>query len=229
MHRIASAVVFFGALVGFASSSAGAAEIQRSLFESENKNLVEPTNLEQISKTFPQIMHFGYAGKVLLQFDVNAAGKAENVRVIETTRDLLFDEAARKTLARFDFAPGHPLTGVHYEMSFCLKSDGVTPVFCDIRFQRVAGPERPYVDVYSVPYYADHPARKGYCGSVTVRFDVNNLGQAQNVEVVSASFPGQFEIALLRSLDRFQFEKNMAAKGIEYKVSFSLPGRCEAN
>lgn len=225
MTRAISAALIW---VGLFASAAGADEIERSLFESEHKNLVEPENLAKIAKTFPQIMEFGYAGKVLLEFDINAAGKAENVKVIATTRDLLFDEAARKTLARFEFATGAPRQSVHYEMTFCLKSDIHTPVFCDIRFKRVAGPERPYVDVYSVPYYSSHPARKGYCGTVHVRFEVDDLGQARHVEILGSTHPGQFEIALQRALARFQFEKGMAAKGIEYKVSFSLPGRCQA-
>lgn len=224
IRKLVSALAAWGAL----SHAAAAAEIERSLFESEQKNLVEPVNLEQISKTFPQIMRFGYAGKVLLAFDVNAAGRAENVEVIAATRELLFDEAARKTLARFEFAKGAPLANVNYEMSFCLESDRVTPVFCDIRYRRVAGPERPYVDVYSVPYYTHHAVRRGYCGTVHLRFDVDLLGQAQNVEVVGSTFPGQFEISLLRSLARFQFERDTPVRGIEYKVSFSLPGRCQA-
>ena len=223
IRLFASALAAWGVV-----SSAAAAEIERSLFESEHKNLVEPVNLEKISKTFPQIMEFGYAGKVLLAFDIDGAGKAVNMQVIATTRDRLFDEAARKTLARFEFEPGAPRVGVNYEMSFCLESDRVTPVFCDIRYRRVAGPERPFVDVYSVPYYTHHAVRRGYCGTVHVRFDVDALGQAQAIEVVGSTFPGQFEIALLRSLARFQFEKDAPAQGIEYKVSFSLPGRCQA-
>lgn len=214
-------------LLALTGPALGQGEVQRSLFESENKNLVEPQNLAQISKIFPMIMEFGYAGKVLLEFDIDARGRAQNARVIAATRPLMFDTAAMKILDKFEFAEGRPMEGVHYEMSFCLKSDRVTPVFCDIRFQRVAGPERPFVVVYSTPYYASHAARKGYCGWVRVGFNVDALGQAQDIRVLESSTPGQFEISLRRSLERFQFEKDRPAEGIEYKVWFGLPGRCE--
>lgn len=223
IRTFVSAAVF----LAFGSTALAQGEVERSLFESENKNLVEPENLTQISKIFPMIMEFGYAGKVLLEFDINADGKAQNTQVIAATRPVMFDTAAMKILDKFKFAEGRPMEGVHYEMSFCLKSDRVTPVFCDIRFKRVAGPERPFVIVYSTPYYASHAARKGYCGWVRVGFNVDALGQAQDIRVLESSKPGQFEISLRRSLERFQFEKNTPAEGIEYRVSFGLPGRCE--
>lgn len=198
----------------------------RSLFEDQPGNQVEPINLDKIARVFPEVMEYGYSGKVLLEFDIDAGGSATNVRVIDSTRKIIFDKSARDLLKRFRFEAGNPIENARYEIGFCLQSDQVTPVFCNILYERVGGPERPFVTVYSMPYYTWYQVKKSICGTVTVRFDVDAKGKIKNEKFVSASRPGQFEIGLKRALERFKFEKGMPARGIEYKVTYDLPGRC---
>lgn len=204
------------------------AQNDTSLFENQSKNQFEPLNLAKITKVFPQIMRYGYAGKVLVRFDLNAAGVPHNIQIIETTRETIFDGAAEKLMRKFRFAPGPMRQGLLYEITFCLMGDRITPVLCDIQFERVAGPADPRVTVYSIPYYNSYAVKKAICGAVWVRFDVDAAGRIQNLVILSSSRPGQFEISLKRSLARFRFEKDDPARGIEYKISFSLPGRCRA-
>ncbi len=199
-----------------------------SLFENQNVNEVEPVNLAKITKIFPQIMHYGYAGKVLVTFDIDLSGVPHNIRIVEATRKVIFDGAAEKLVNKFRFEPGHARRAVPYEVTFCLKSDRITPVLCDIQFERIGGPADPKVTVYSIPYYNTYAVKKGICGNVVVRFNVDKAGLVQKPRIVSASRPGQFEISLKRSLARFRFERGNPQKGIEYKVSFSLPGGCKA-
>jgi len=218
--------VFFLPLLVAATPGFGGEDRERSLFEDQNENQFEPINLEKIAKVFPEIMEYGYAGKVLLEFEIDAGGVPTNIRILESTRKVIFDKSAVKLLGRFRFEPGQPVKAARYEMGFCLNSDRVTPVFCNIQFERVGGPERPYVTVYSIPYYTTYQVKKRICGTVTVRFDVDAKGKIKNEKFVSATRPGQFEIGLKRALERFKFEKGMPAQGIEYKVTYDLPGRC---
>ena len=213
---------------GLALQNLAKAKDDVSLFENQNKNQFEPINLAKITKVFPQIMKYGYAGKVLVRFDLNAAGVPHNIQIIEATRETIFDGAAEKLMNKFRFAPGPMRQGLLYEITFCLMSDRITPVLCDIQFERVAGPADPKVIVYSIPYYNSYAVKKAICGNVRVRFDVDKAGRIQNVDILSSSRPGQFEISLKRSLSRFRFEKHDPARGIEYNVKFSLPGRCQA-
>ncbi|MCH8347525.1 MAG: TonB family protein [Proteobacteria bacterium] len=199
-----------------------------SLFENRSSNEVEPINMAKITKIFPQIMHYGYAGKVLVTFDIDLSGVPHNTRILEATRKVIFDGAAEKLVNKFRFEPGHARQAVPYEITFCLKGDRITPVLCDIQFERIGGPADPKVTVYSIPYYNTYAVRKAICGNVVVRFNVDKAGLVQKERIVSSSRPGQFEISLKRSLVRFRFEKGNPQKGIEYKVSFSLPGRCKA-
>ncbi len=218
-------IFLFSASLALAANPGLGAE-GKSLFEDQTENQVEPINLDKISRVFPEVMEYGYSGKVLLEFDIDAGGSAKNIRIIDSTRKVIFDKSARELLERFRFETGNPMQNVRYEIGFCLQSDQVTPVLCNIHYQRVAGPERPYVTVYSMPYYTWYQVKKNVCGSVVVRFDVDKKGRIKNEKFVSASRPGQFEIGLKRALERFKFEKGMAAQGIEYKVTYDLPGRC---
>lgn len=215
----------------FYAPVAGAYDVDITLFEQQSRNEVEPINLGEISKLFPQVMNYGYAGKVLLEFNITADGRAENVEVVLATRDLLFDKSATKLLAKFRFAPNAPKNNVRYEMGFCLQSDRLTPVLCDIQFVRTSegAGNTPKVIVYSLPYYNYYAFRKGICGWVDVRFDVNERGLVRHIRILNSSRPGQFEISLKRALARFRFELEKPATGIEYRISFSLPGRCDAS
>lgn len=224
MNQIFSIFLVSSALALAANPGLGAEG--RSLFEDQPGNQVEPLNLDKISKVFPEIMEYGYSGKVLLEFDIDSGGAVTNVRIIDRTRKIIFDKSAKNLLKRFRFEAGNPIKNARYEIGFCLQSDQVTPVFCNILYQRVGGPERPYVTVYSMPYYTWYQVRKSICGTVTVRFDVDNKGKIQNEKFISASRPGQFEIGLKRALERFKFEKGNPAQGIVYKVTYDLPGRC---
>lgn len=226
MKGIFPIVLFSSSLAMAANLGFGAEDRERSLFEDQHENLFEPINLNKIAKVFPEVMEYGYAGKVLLEFDINAGGTAINIRILENTRRVIFDKSAVKLLEKFRFAPGNPVRNARYEIGFCLQSDHITPVFCNIQFERVEGPERPYVTVYSIPYYTSYQVKKSICGTVTVRFDVDAKGKIKNEKFVSATRPGQFEIGLKRALERFRFEKGMPAQGITYKITYDLPGRC---
>lgn len=223
--RFKKSLIFAFSTIALAAFSAAAGE-ERSLFEDQNENAIEPVNLDKIARVWPEIMEYGYAGKVLLEFDIDQNGKPVNAKVLEATRRVIFDKAAFKLLGKFQFEKGKPMHGVRYEMGFCLQSDSVTPVLCDIQFERVAGPVEPLVVVYSIPYFTYYHVKKGICGTLVVRFDVDSDGHVQNPDILEASRPGQFEIGLKRALDRFKFEKNKPAKGIEYRVTYRLPGRC---
>lgn len=215
----------FSSSLALATGSGFSAE-QRSLFEDQHENLVEPINLKSISKVFPELMEYGYTGKVLLEFDIDTGGAANNIKVLAATRKEMFDKSAVELVRRFRFEAGSPMQNVRYEIGFCLNSDMVTPVFCNIQFERISGPERPFVTVYSMPYYTRYQVQKRICGTVTVRFDVDDKGKIKNERFISATRPGQFEIGLKRALERFKFEKQMPARGIEYRVTYDLPGRC---
>ena len=219
--------LIFLVLFSFATASTSAQE-NASLFETQDVNQVKPTNLNKISRTFPQIMHYGYAGKVLVQFDIDLSGNTRNIRVLEATREVIFDRAAVKMVKKFKFVTGQAQNNVPYEITFCLQSDRITPVLCDIQFQRVGGPADPKIIIYSIPYYNSYAVGKSICGNVVVRFNVDKAGLVQKERIVSATRPGQFEISLKRSLQRFRFEPGNPQQGIVYKISFGLPGRCEA-
>ncbi len=161
-------------------------------------------------------------------FDIDLSGIPHNPRILAATREVIFDRAAQKLVNKFRFEPGQARRAVPYEITFCLKSDRITPVLCDIQFERIGGPADPKVTVYSIPYYNSYAVLKGICGNVVVRFNVDGAGKVRKERIVSSSRPGQFEISLKRSLVRFRFEKGNPQKGIEYKVSFSLPGKCKA-
>ncbi len=227
MKKLATIFVFLSGLgLAFSPAFSQKTERERSLFEDQHENSVKPINLDKIAKVFPEVMEYGYTGKVLLEFDVDAGGTAGNVRILATTRKDLFDKSALELVDRFRFETGNPIKNIRYEMGFCLNSDQVTPVFCNIQFERVGGPERPYVTVYSMPYYTRYQVQKRICGTVTVRFDVDAKGKIKNEKFVSATRPGQFEIGLKRALERFKFEREMPAQGIEYAITYDLPGRC---
>lgn len=219
--------LIFLALFSFTPASS-MAQGNASLFENRSSNEFEPINLAKITKIFPQIMRYGYAGKVLVTFDIDLSGVPHNTRVLAATREIIFDRAAEKLVNKFRFEPGQVRRAVPYEITFCLMGDRITPVLCDIQFERIGGPADPKVTVYSIPYYNTYAVRKAICGNVVVRFNVDSAGLVQKERIISSSRPGQFEISLKRSLVRFRFEKGNPQKGIEYKVSFSLPGRCKA-
>lgn len=204
------------------------AQNNQSLFEGQPQGLMEPENIDVINRVFPQIMKHGYAGKVIVRFDIDDAGVPQNFEILEATRDVIYDGAARKLVKKFRFPAGAPKTGFVYPITFCLMGDRITPVLCDIQFERVAGPAEPRVLVYSIPYYNSYAVKKKICGNVLVRFDVDKAGLIQHTRIISSTRPGQFEISLKRSLARFEFERGKPAKGIEYKIGFGLPGRCQA-
>ena len=190
----------------------------------------EPKNIKSIASDFRYLVKYKRTGKVLVEFDIDEKGKTSNFRIVKASRQDMYDDIARKVVRKFRFPSNAPQTRVRYDLTFCLKSDQISPILCDIHFEKIndgAG-DSPALVAYVIPLYNQNAANKGICGNVVMRFDVDSKGAVQNQEVVSASRGGQFEINIKSALSSFKFEKGKPAKGIEYKISFGLPGRCEA-
>lgn len=190
----------------------------------------EPKNIKSIASDFRYLAKYTHAGKALVEFDIDEKGKTANFRIIKTSRQDIYEGIISKVVRKFRFPSNAPQMRVRYDLTLCLKSDRISPILCDINFENVNDGTggSPALVAYVIPLYTQNAANKGICGNVVMRFDVDSNGVVQNQEVVSASRSGQFEINIKSALANFKFAKGKPAQGIEYKISFSLPGRCES-
>lgn len=77
--------------------------------------------LKQVAPEYPRgAERRELEGAVSLQFDVNDAGKVENVEVTDATVPGVFDKAAIKALNQWKFAKGSPDSGINVTINFQL-------------------------------------------------------------------------------------------------------------
>lgn len=190
----------------------------------------EPKNIKSLASDFRYLVKYKFTGKALVEFDIDEKGKTSNFRIIKTSRQDIYDGIIQKLVRKFRFPANAPQMGVLYDLTLCLKSDQISPILCNIHFEKIndGTGDSPALVAYVIPFYNQNAANKGICGNVVMRFDVDRSGVVKNQEVVSASRSGQFEINIKSALASFKFARGKPAKGIEYKISFGLPGRCEA-
>jgi len=83
--------------------------------------LAEAKVVKQVAPEYPRgAERRELEGAVSLQFDVNDAGKVENVTVTDATMPGVFDKAAIKALSKWKFEPGSPDAGVNVTINFQL-------------------------------------------------------------------------------------------------------------
>jgi protein TonB len=72
------------------------------------------------------------------------------------------------------------------------------------------------------PEYPRGAERRELEGSVTLSFDVNVSGKAENVQVVDASMPGVFDKAAMKALSQWKFEKDSPDSNVNVVINFQL-------
>lgn len=200
------------------------------LFFTRPETTPRPANFKSIGSNFPYSVNYRHPGKVLVEFDIDENGKTSNFKMLKATRSKVYENTARKVVKKMRFSSNFPQQAVRYDLTFCMKSDLISRVLCDIRFEKVnpGSGGSPSLATYFIPLYNQRAADKGICGNVVVRFDVDQDGNVKNQKILSASQAGQFEINLKDAMSRFRFKAGEPTTGMEYKVNFGLPGRCEA-
>ncbi|MEE8295136.1 MAG: TonB family protein [Sphingomonadales bacterium] len=202
---------------------------QELLFYVRPEGLPQPRNMKSVASDFPNLSSYTSSGKVLVSFDIEENGRTSNLQIIRATRKGAYDDEAKTVVKKLRFEKGTPIRGVIYDFSFCKASDRLRKLICDIRFEKAneAAENAPRLLKFAVPTYNTNAVRRGICGAVNIRFDVNSEGLVSNSRIVTASGAGgQFGFNVKEAVDTFKFAGGSPTSGVEYKVSFGLPGTC---
>lgn len=92
-----------------------------SIFGSTAPALAEAKVVKQVAPEYPRgAERRELEGSVSMSFDVNDAGKVENIAVTDASMPGVFDKAAMKALEKWKFESGSPDTGINVTINFQL-------------------------------------------------------------------------------------------------------------
>lgn len=201
------------------------------LFYVRPGELPQARNMKSVASDFQTLSKYTKSGKILVVFDIEENGRTSNFQIINATRRNVYDDEAKSVVKKLRFEKGPPIRGVIYDFSFCKRSDRIRNLICDIRFEKVgeAAAGAPKLLSFTVPAYNTNAVRRGICGSVNIRFNITGEGSVSNSEIVNATGTGgQFGFNVKEAVETFKFAGGFPTQGVEYKVSFGLPGTCSA-
>lgn len=204
---------------------------QELLFYVRPEGLPQARNMKSVASDFPNLSSYVNSGKILVTFDIEENGRTSNFQIIRATRKGVYDDEAKNVVKKLRFEKGTTIRGVIYDFSFCKASDRLGKLICDIRFEKVgeAAAAAPKLLRFAVPAYNTNAVRRKICGTVNIRFDVTSEGFVTNSKIVTASGAGgQFGFNVKEAVETFKFAGGHPTQGVEYKVSFGLPGTCSA-
>ncbi len=72
------------------------------------------------------------------------------------------------------------------------------------------------------PEYPRGAERRELEGAVSLKFDVNDAGKVENVEVTEATVPGVFDKAAIKALNQWEFAKGSPDSGVNVTINFQL-------
>jgi len=215
------------------------------------KEEITPINLEEFEFMSPRHAWYGQTGRVVLQFDIDETGRPQNIKVLNTKGLRVYARAAENNLEKFRFPAGRYRTGVVREINFCVRTDHRSPLYCEIRFERLApdgtslswnisqggvpptysfdySTAHPRITNYTLPAYAEQAHKMGICGTVDVAFEVSKRGRPKNIEIVASNPENYFSLSVKKAISQFMFARSDEAQEMRYRISFGLPGKCEA-
>jgi TonB family protein len=198
---------------------------------SETKADVQPRALDQRKPIYPRAMvRYGITGQVVIDFIVDAEGKAQDVRAI-TSDNPAFDEPAIIAVREWKFKPGtkdgKPVA-VHMQVPvvFSLNGDGQPRYRIDrMADQSKLPPEMwydtpPVIRGVLVPVYPYAQRRDGVSGKAKAAVLINETGGVSEVTVQEASQP-EFGKAMAAALEGFRFDPAYnKGKPVPHIVSF---------
>jgi TonB family protein len=150
--------------------------------------------IEQTPPVYPAELQ-STQGEVTLKYTIDAGGHVKDAAVIEATPPAIFDAAALAAVNSWRYAPkridGQPVEQAGNKIR--------------LRFKPI---ERPMPTLlYPVaPDYPKEAFKAGIEGSVKLRFDVDQYGLAQNIQVLSSLPDSTFDQAATSALKRALFK-----------------------
>ena len=140
------------------------------------------------------------SGTVDLSFTIDATGHVTDARVIGSSLPGVFDQTALATVAEWTYQP-RELDGKNVaQTGNRIRLDFEPPTDAPVELTAIV----PTDPLYTMAAYRAHQE-----GDVTLSFDVDQLGQPENVRVVSATNPGWFDESAVDSVKATLFKPAM--------------------
>ncbi|WP_052698748.1 TonB family protein [Raoultella terrigena] len=86
------------------------------------KPLAQPKLLKKSQPVYPIVAHANHlTGYVQVVYDVNAQGKVEELRIVDSQPRYLFDEAVVRAMAQWEFEKNKPYKDMEIRVNFRLS------------------------------------------------------------------------------------------------------------
>ena len=187
------------------------------------------SDLEIISHPQPEYpkaaVDRGVEGCVVVTFEVNANGLADQYQVLDSQPAGIFDQVTLVALNKAKFGPG-TLPGRHaWTYHFLLANFGHT----DEQIGKMCKPMPSYVQL-NAPVMAG--AGDEQIGCVVAVFDVDDSGTTSKAQIIDSQPPGRFDQTALAALQKLHFDRNVkpgrAARVFEFIPDHAARTRAEA-
>jgi len=209
---------------------------------------LKPINLFKIDFAVPWGLRYGQSVRIYFQFDVDEKGMPLNIKVLKSKPHDLYNYIAKTSLKKYRYPAGKARENLIEEAHFCVLSDHVSTFACKIEFHRLDVDQKkvaknpddaafyyldkfagfPKVRKYVIPEYPMQAARKVKCGWVVAEFNLSKGGKPKHIKITSSSHVNLFSLSVRDALTGFRFERGTGEEKVKYKISFGIPGKCEA-
>ena len=196
----------------------------------------------------PRALRRRIEGHVVLEFTVTATGRVQNIVVIETIPEGLFDNASRAAVEQWRYSPrmedGEPVDthGVRTRVVFNLpaQSERATepapsPPEPSPPEQTISASNDPGYELLErvPPHYPSTALRRRIEGHVVLEFTVTATGRVQNIVVIETIPEGLFDNASRAAVEQWRYSPRMEdgepvdTHGVRTRVVFDLPAQSE--
>ncbi len=204
---------------------------------SDSDEIVLPSPLKEISPVYPSVLAANYIrGEVLVEMDINAKGRVEKARVIQSNNPA-FDSPSIKAALASTYKPATrkgvpiPIT-IKQPIVFTIEGaiDGGSEMFRvkQPKQSKKTGATAPKPTAVVLAVYPHESLLKKQSGKADVQLLLDKKGRVVNVRVVEASSP-EFGFAAMAAAEQFSFTPAVIAElpvsgAMTLNVNFDLGG-----